>query len=445
MVISGINSSIRRLYFHNIIDAGAHNGISLWVQEGRVCEAFLNKSYVEVKGKYSKVIDSKTAFSIKEYADVVSDKNSPDYPSVHFDINDINKFVKNGDITSAKTIYIDKSCKFAKRDVEGFKITRDYKKADIVIIPKDLSFNITSINLFSNSDGTDLFTSSDVESPRYSSRKHYFSSDNIGNRLIDICDCVKITCEVEKTDFDRFLEDLPPIKIDYKKMFQYHTDIWKQEYREIFNRIEDLVLVNTIDIVTSEIINTDLIVDIIKGNVQSYMTDEDFMKYIMEGNDLSEESFNSIFDMLTSEDENTCILGVMCLSKIDYYKYRNSCLFLLRQINSSTMLPKIKKTLVNNTAIRYMFKYLHFDLGTYGGYVANTSLEDKKLMYKHVKARFLKMIDNTCFGQTSYFPFIGIEYNMGIKFIFDENTSINESIAGKIDAINEIHAKYDGA
>lgn len=442
MIISGIDNNISRLYFSNIIDAGTNNGVSYWIREGCCCESFFSRRFAEIKSKYHKIIDSKTAFSVKEYADAVLDKDSVDYPSVHFNINSINKFIKSGDITSAKTIYIDKSCKFAKRDVEGFKITRDYKKADVVIVPKNFAFNITSVNLFSNSDGTEFFASYDIESPRYASRKQYFSSENIGKRLIDICDYIKVTHEAEKTDFNRFMEGLPPIKIDYKRRFLYCSEESKQNFGKIFEQMEDLIFINTVDIVTSETQNTDLIIDIVKGNVQSYITDEDFMKYIMRGNDLTEESFNSIFDMLTSEDESTCILGVMCLSKMDYYKYRNSCLFLLRQINYITMLPKIKKTLVNNTAIRYMFKYLHFDLGTYGGYIANTSLEDKKLMYKYVKERYLEMINGACTSQTNYFPFIGIEYNIDVKFIFDENTSVNESISGKIDALNEIHAKY---
>ena len=292
-------------------------------------------------------------------------------------------------IDTAKTVYIHKCCNISRTLVSSrFKKTLDPWTADIVVIPKskDLRSNCYSAVLFIDENTKSIIMYNNgywpEEHPLNDTEKALWNmSENMKLRYMFP---ENMTLDIQSrgtTPSQEECESLKDSVLLYKGLL--YNIAPKEEY--------------LIDICTNSLPKDKIVFE---DTLQSALGTEE--------NKITFESLISIYEMLNSKDADAINAGLKSLAMMDYARYTNSIIYMLKQTNGNYRWCKAS----NSKAVKFMLNTLCGENRTYKRSMylqesTSISQEDYEL-YKQIVDYFNKDVDRTVFDLIRFTNFMTI-------------------------------------
>ena len=292
-------------------------------------------------------------------------------------------------IDTAKTVYIHKCCNISRTLVSSrFKKTLDPWTADIVVIPKskDLRSNCYSAVLFIDENTKSIIMYNNgywpEEHPLNDTEKALWNmSENMKLRYMFP---ENMTLDIQSrgtTPSQEECESLKDSVLLYKGLL--YNIAPKEEY--------------LIDICTNSLPKDKIVFE---DTLQSALGTEE--------NKITFESLISIYEMLNSKDADAINAGLKSLAMMDFARYTNSIIYMLKQTNGNYRWCKAS----NSKAVKFMLNTLCGENRTYKRSMylqesTSISQEDYEL-YKQIVDYFNKDVDRTVFDLIRFTNFMTI-------------------------------------
>lgn len=302
-------------------------------------------------------------------------------------------FTENKDcLNNTKLVYIHSCCSIPRTQIASkYKITRNPWEADCCVIP-DLEkyFSLIPVMIFLNEEKKTFCVLRFYDPVTY---KNFKSNPNIkiGATIADIFPGAATSNQYNE---ESVKEDFCSSQLEFIGYCAYFTS------STIF----------LFDIVNNEIPKNKLVYE---NSIMATLGDEN--------NKLTPESFNMIKDLLAG-DAGSKEIGLKTLSNIDYNKFHNSVVYLLK----SNLFIWDNKA-INSTPVKFMLNSLGFTKRYKSGdYKEQIDPEDyaiiKPVIDDYIKGNLNKSADDVY----TLYPFIKVtskvEYTVNPDFINTENT-----------------------
>lgn len=294
-----------------------------------------------------------------------------------FDVPGINK----ADLHNASRLYFDPACKIPRAVIarKKFKKALSPKDADAVIVPEYLYIH------------------------RYS-KAAIFRRDDGGFIYLDLLQMPDAQINLDMTIAEVY--DLYSIPTDC--MFDDSKDIW--------NKYKDCKCVYVGATVWFDD-NSRWMIKCLDGVYKSVVTEKELMKYLeTEANDITEEMADTLMDMLSSKDSNTCLNGLKLMASLNYTKYQATCCYLLAS-SINGWCSKAKKPYP--TSVTFMFSVLKPRLANAMWALGNVTADELPIISKFVKKEIENSVNSMLRGWRE-------DTNLDINFKYEVNIKQKE-------------------
>lgn len=312
----------------------------------------------------------------------------------------INKLI-NGTIEFEDKVYIHPNCSIPRA-----KVTQKYTKvlrasnADVCVVPKaDRTFEVNTVALFINKIKGKIY---------YINPEQTWDKGKYVTWGIEACDNQPLNTAITQIN--------PDLINSYIKEHKFYADptLCTNENWEDFLNSTLIYYGPYISVSPKEL----YVAALLYNKLHNVVTEDTVLATLGDKeNELTEESYDNISQMLRSMDDTVVGLGLKALAELDYKKYRNTVKFLLCNTSSKWTRNKMKQS----TSVKYMLNYLNLWGHTHENYTQDTSIEDFNMMKKAIIKAFDAKINHVKESFKYRFPFavIDFSYNFDVNPILE--------------------------
>lgn len=291
-------------------------------------------------------------------------------------------------VTFDDILYVHSKCTIPRA-----KVTQKYKRvlkperADVCVVPKYKDIP--------NALLTAIFVNKDKQTAYCIEPKSYWNTVTFDYKTADICKDAPLGSK--PTDICPALIGTTIDNYGSKKVLS--SDNWQYFLESTLVFYGYAVLLHTSEL---------FVADIMYNIVHDIVTEDKILATLGdENNKLTEETCVSIKEMLLSKDRSVVELGLKTLAELDYNKYRNTVVFLLK----TTRCNWDRSNTNYSTSVKYMLSTLGLKSNSYGNQYSRTiTSEDFELVKGFIEKDINEAFANCEASCITRYPFIEIDF-----------------------------------